>query len=287
MLKGVASKTAELGAMIRAVACRNKYGKKIFYDPCSKYFIGPKIRFICAYNRIASFINPAFWCYGMNSVGFLLSLCRHRFMSDYLKGELENSMGQIVILGAGYDTNFENYKKNLENKKYIEVDFPATQKRKKKILEKKFNVSNLVLIPADLNKENIHVVLENQIDQTKPVLVIIEGLLSYLNEKKVLKIITSLKSISKSVKIIADYRKPTLKENRNYVARKWIKSFRSLSESYTSFFKEEDISNLLSDAGYHIEHNFDLFDLWNKYSELEPNKELTDFGGLFVVSYGF
>ena len=288
MKQGVPSKTAELGAMIRAVATKNEFGKSVFYDPYSKYFVGSRTIIPYFLNRLTSIINPSFWRYGMNSIGFLLSLCRHRFVFDQLKSSLENGVEQIVIIGAGYDTSFLILKDQLRDKILIEIDHPATQRRKEKIIQAKFEQSqNIALIPVDLDKKLISGILNNRLlDKKLSTLIIIEGVLSYLSEDKISNLIKDLKGISSNIRLVADYRKKQLNESSNTLAKKWIRNFKKINEKYISFFSSDEIEKILSDEGYKIEQNIDLFELWLRYSKLKPNYKLKNFGGLFIASYG-
>jgi len=119
MKYGLASKTAELSAMIRAVATKNNHGKSVFNDPYSKQFIGKRTSVIYYYNLILSFINPLFWSKGMNSIGYLLSLCRHRYIYDQILEALKKETSQFIIIGAGYDTTYLNLKDSITTQTFI------------------------------------------------------------------------------------------------------------------------------------------------------------------------
>ncbi|OFX88734.1 MAG: hypothetical protein A2W99_04505 [Bacteroidetes bacterium GWF2_33_16] len=288
MKQGKASKTAELSAMIRTLATKNKFGKLVFNDPYSRLFIGNKTRFIYILNRINSFFNPSFWCKGMNSVGYLLSLCRHRFIYDIMIQDLQIENTQFLIIGAGYDTSYLLLKDQIKSHKIIELDFPATQQRKKKILHKHFNETpNLYFYEIDLKQRSIRNTLNDSIfDKNLYTVIIIEGVLSYLTKPEIEELIKELSTISRKVKIIADYRKPELNEEKNTTAKTWTRSFSEYHEKYVSFYTEEEIDILLKNLNLSTEQNRDLLDLWITHEQLKPNKNLTDFGGIFVATNG-
>lgn len=289
MKKDVSSKTAELGAMIRALAVKNKFGKKVFSDSFSKYFIGKQTSMPYFFNSLTSFFWSSFWKSGMNSVGFLLSLCRHRFVFDQIKHAIEKQIDQIIIVGAGFDTSFLMLNNEIKDVKLIEIDHPATQKRKKEIVEKKFQgFHKPYFISADLNLKSISESLDNGLlNKSKPTLVIIEGVLSYLGKDKIIDLIKDLKSISSNLLFVADYRKLQLSEQNNSLGKKWIKDFNKINEKYISFFSEEQMNTILSNEGFIVNQNIDLLDLWGKYSSLEINKKLRNFGGIFIARYEF
>lgn len=288
MKHGKASKTAELSAMIRTLATKNKYGKKVFNDPYSRHFISTKTRFIYILNRIHSLINPGLWSYGMNSVGYLLSLCRHRYIYEILVSELQNQDTQILIIGAGYDTSYLLLKDKQRFSSFFELDFPATQQRKRKILQNHFKeLPNLHFCEIDLKQKSVDQALQNSnYNNTLPTFIIIEGVLSYLTKPEIEKLLNELSALSNQVKIIADYRKPGLDMQKNTTAKKWTKSFSQYHEKYVSFYNEDEMSNLLKKANLNIIENKDLLDLWITQNQLMPNKNLNGFGGIFIAEHG-
>ncbi|MGE0089931.1 MAG: class I SAM-dependent methyltransferase [Bacteroidales bacterium] len=286
MQHGKASKTAELSAMIRTLATKNKYGKLVFDDPYSKFFIGSKTRFIYIFNRIWSFVNPAFWNKGMNSVGYLLSLCRHRYIYNILLNELKTDNLQVLIIGAGYDTNYLLVQNKIKNQRFFELDFPATQQRKKNIIQKHVkDLPYLNFCEIDLKQKSIHQALkDSNFDNNRPTLIIIEGVLSYLTKPEIESLLLELSRLSSQVKIIADYRKPELNQQNNSTAKQWITSFSNYNEKYVSFYNEPEITELLNKSNLKILENKDLIDLWIQIDEVKPNDQLSNFGGIFLAT---
>lgn len=285
MKYGLASKTAELSAMIRAVATRNKLGKSIFNDPYSKLFIGKRTSVIYYYNLVLSFINPHFWNTGMNSVGYLLSLCRHRFIYDKLIHAMKSGTSQFIFIGAGYDTTYLNLKNSITSQTFIELDFPATQKRKKKILSRNgFETPNLMFNEIDLKKESVKDVLKAEhLDYNKETFIVIEGVLSYLMKNEIEQLINELSALFVNSIIIADYRMHGLEEKKNLLAAQWLSTFSKYNERYVSFFSTDEIEILIKNSGFKLVKNIDLLDLWINNNELRPNKKLQNFGGLFIA----
>jgi methyltransferase (TIGR00027 family) len=288
MKQGKASKTAELSAMIRTLATKNKFGKQVFNDPHSKLFIGSKTRFIYFINRIHSIINPAFWSMGMNSVGYLLSLCRHRYIFDILVSDIQLKNTQVLIIGAGYDTNYLLLRDKIKSTSFFELDFPATQQRKRKILQHSFKeLPNLSFYEIDLKQKSINQALANSnFNKSIPVFIIIEGVLSYLTKEEIEGLLRELSTLSIQVKIIADYRKPGLDKQKNTTAKEWTRSFSKYHEKYVSFYTQGEMGNLLKSINLNVIENKDLLDLWITIDQLIPNKKLTDFGGIFIADNG-
>lgn len=59
---------------------------------------------------------------------------RHRWIDDALGRFLDAGGEQVVILGAGYDSRALRFAERLAGRPIIEVDFPATQKKKQALL---------------------------------------------------------------------------------------------------------------------------------------------------------
>lgn len=286
MKHGKASKTAELSAMIRTLATKNKFGKMVFDDPYSKLFIGSKTRFIYMFNRIYSFINPAFWNIGMNSVGYLLSLCRHRYIYDMLLNELKTDNLQVLIIGAGYDTNYLLVKDKIKSQQFYELDFPATQQRKRNILQKHFKeLINIHFCEIDLKQKSINQALKgSNFENNRQTFIIIEGVLSYLTKPEIENLILELSTLSSQVKIVADYRNPELDKQNNSTAKLWTSSFSKYNEKYVSFYNEPEVAELLIKLNLKVIENKDLLDLWIQIDEVKPNDQLSNFGGIFLAT---
>jgi methyltransferase (TIGR00027 family) len=224
----------------------------------------------------------------MNSVGYLLSLCRHRYIFDTLVSEIQHKNTQVLIIGAGYDTNYLLLRDKLKSTSFFELDFPATQQRKRKILQLYFKeLPNLNFCEIDLKQKSVNQALANSsFDKKIPVFIIIEGVLSYLTKEEIEGLLRELSTLSIQVKIIADYRKPGLDKQKNTTAKEWTRSFSKYHEKYVSFYTQDEMSNLLKKTNLKVIENKDLLDLWITIDQLKPNKKLTDFGGIFIADNG-
>ena len=64
-------------------------------------------------------------------------LTRHRFIDDRLRRALAGDVRQLVLLGAGYDSRAYRFAPELAGRPVFEVDFPATSRRKSRILSRR------------------------------------------------------------------------------------------------------------------------------------------------------
>lgn len=106
---------------------------------------------------------------------------RTRFFDDALLGHLD-SVEQVVILGAGWDTRAYTLARR-EGVRVFEVDDAGMQVQKRLALEAaKVDTTGVVFASADFNLESWLVALRRvDFDPDKPTFVLLEGVTYYLN----------------------------------------------------------------------------------------------------------
>lgn len=284
------SKTAELAAMTRNQATHSNFASEVMNDPFAKYFLGPSTQIPYLFNRLLMLVNPYFWRVGINSVGFLIALCRHRFMGDLIMKSVDQGIKQVVLIGAGYDTNFLRNPGQFKDARLFEIDHPNTQTRKIRIIRDYSLESTITVnyIGLDLEHESIENQLYNKgLDSNKAVLVIAEGVLSYLSIHSFNRLFQSLSGLSEEVRFAGDYRFPQMNDrNVNLAVRRWRNEFKMMNEKYRSFFNKQELEQKLSMYGFHTTRHFDLVDLWQEYSGEKSPEHLNNLAGLFVSENG-
>ncbi len=223
----------------------------------------------------------------MNAVGFLLALCRHRFMSDQVLENMDENIGQIIMIGGGYDTNFLRIPKQPDGAGLFELDHPNTQFRKKRIIEKCSLGANLNIsfIGTDLEQDDIPVLLyKNGLNRGEAVLVIAEGVLPYLSNHSLDRLLHSIANLSGKVRFVGDYRIPEMKErNVSFSIKRWRMEFKILNEQYISFFSEKDMERKLIEHGFKVMMHQNMAQLWKEYTGDEAPRHLQAVGRLFVA----
>ncbi|AKB32001.1 hypothetical protein MSSIH_1311 [Methanosarcina siciliae HI350] len=125
-------KTAEGMALVRAIEAQKPEDVRICYDPVALSLVN-RIRFVLSKLVIGSGI------YGLMFGGAIEFItARERYIDDFLKACLSESLDQVVILGAGFDTRAYRIA-GIEKTQVFEVDHPATQEVKLKRLKKVIN----------------------------------------------------------------------------------------------------------------------------------------------------
>jgi methyltransferase (TIGR00027 family) len=110
---------------------------------------------------------------------------RTRFFDARVLEALERGIGQVVVLGAGYDDRALRFR--TARTRFFEVDHPATQDDKRLRLEGMgVDLTGLTLVAADFRVDDVATVLERAGHRADlPSLVLAEGLLVYLDSPAV------------------------------------------------------------------------------------------------------
>jgi len=288
MRKRASSKTAELAVMIRILATHSKFASGVMNDSYARYFPGLSTLVPYTFNRMNMFLNPNFWRVGLNSVGFLIALCRHRYMSDLIMKSLEKGIRQVVLVGAGYDTNFLRIPPQFSNVSWFEIDHPNTQCRKLRIINKHSLKSavSVKYIELDLENEGLDKKLtDSGLDSNKAVLVLAEGILSYLSSNSLDRLFKTLLELSDEVRFAADFRflQMDLKD-APFTIRRWRNEFKMMNETYRSFFSGQEVEQKLGEHGFDGTEHFNLVELWKEYTDEHAPQHLSNIGGLFVTT---
>lgn len=104
---------------------------------------------------------------------------RHRFIDDHITSAYQSGIRQFVNLGAGFDGRGERLFATLNDVNYFELDFLATQEKKRSFLKQ---TPDYQMVPIDFQTQRVSEVLTNvaTFDQTLPTFFIWEGVSMYL-----------------------------------------------------------------------------------------------------------
>lgn len=259
------SLTAELGAMMRAVAVHFCETRSVMNDRFATVFCGIRVLPAFCINMLILLIDRKlkFLPFDMIRVGVLCSLVRHRFFEDTVTKLTENSDAVFLILGAGYDTKSLRWR--LNGIPIIELDHPATQARKRSILHaKKLQAPNTSYISCDLVQGAVlrdvdKLVLSNH----GRLVVMAEGLLSYFTKKRIGEILDELSKSAREVYIVFDYRHNV--ESTSKTAKNWFSNFRKKGERYLGMLDKKEMDEILVKCGYSTHEAIDLALLTKRY----------------------
>ncbi|HEV2802487.1 MAG TPA: SAM-dependent methyltransferase [Pyrinomonadaceae bacterium] len=120
---------------------------------------------------------------------------RKRYLEETTRASIAEGTRQVVIFGAGYDTLALRLHEEFPHVRFVEIDHPATQRRKVESLAANTrhddahrpNANNLHFLPLDLTRRQLAHALAGfgGFDPLAPTLFIAEGLLMYLAANEV------------------------------------------------------------------------------------------------------
>ncbi len=177
--------TATGAAVCRLIEQSQPKGARLFDDEVIKVLVGPTIRIMMRFAPMRSFT--------MGRADAVLDglygaqVCRTRFIDDAVQASLSQGIGQIVILGAGFDTRAYRLR-GVERVKVLELDLLAVQEEKKKKLLDHFArlPENVTLVPIDFTSQSVEAVLAGTVfDPSSPSVFVWEGVTQYLTDEAV------------------------------------------------------------------------------------------------------
>ncbi len=117
------------------------------------------------------------------------------FFDSLVADELERGIRQVVVVGAGYDARAWRFAR--PGVTFYEVDHPATQTAKRRLVPPPPDGVEVRFVPADLIDEDIgSALLAAGLDPAAPCHVLVEGLTMYLDEENVRSVWRALRRVA-------------------------------------------------------------------------------------------
>lgn len=132
---------------------------------------------------------------------------RHRAIDELVLRAVEaDGFRQVVVVGAGYDTRPTRFSSRLEGVRWIELDHPATQARKRARVEHFEGVRDVEMLPVDLSVTSLTDALaESSLDRAEPVVFVLEGLIHYLTHARLEALLGALAQAGPRVRVVFSY----------------------------------------------------------------------------------
>jgi methyltransferase (TIGR00027 family) len=198
MQKGRPSRTAEATAFQRATERQLPARQRIVDDPWAEHFLRPGERAALAAYRSSVLLKGVDDLFGLTP--FVVT--RHRYIDDVLDAALRAGVEQIVVLGAGYDSRAFRFADRIGARPVFEVDHPATQERKERILRalakrRELPRVDVRRVSIDFQRQSLERRLALRgFDPARSSFFIWEGVSMYLTRKAVKATLTALARIA-------------------------------------------------------------------------------------------
>lgn len=180
-----------------------------------------------------------------------------RTVSDGVK---HKGVKQIILLGSGFDTlaaRKEKYTKQF-GANFFEIDQDKILKCKAQIYLENNIAQNATYIGMDYVKDNLMEALaQNDIDFTKPTLILWEGNTFYLEKEDVLRILRDLSSRFQKLIITFDYMHKQMQTNQkqldtqanDHCLEKTLGEFASKKSPFKTFFEPQEMGTICEELG--------------------------------------
>jgi methyltransferase (TIGR00027 family) len=156
MRRGRASWTAEITAIYRAVEALRPADRRLVYDPHAHAFLRAHFRLLLKSPPLAR-AALWFWVERRFPGGYDSIVARIRCVDDCLQRALAQGIGQVVILGAGFDARAYRFQAQLSGARVFEADHPLTQRVKKRKVIRRFGrlPDHVTYVPIDFETESL------------------------------------------------------------------------------------------------------------------------------------
>lgn len=193
------SQTAEAVCLLRAIETGRPAAARILDDPYAVTFLGPLARAALSLAPISGGVLPKLATF---------IACRHRFIDDALLAALartDTPVEQVVVLGAGYDARAWRFADQLAGRPVFEVDFPATQARKQRILAgRDLPAVDVRRVPIDFQVDRLDDVLARAgFVPGRPTFFAWEGVSMYLHREAVVATLEALAALGGAGSVLA------------------------------------------------------------------------------------
>jgi len=171
--------TARGVALLRAIEMQRPAAERLSTDPYARAFVNPLTLHSTALMVRSGLLDRIL---PRGTVDF--AIVRERYVHDLMVGEIRNGIGQLVILGAGFDTRAYRIPE-LGSIPVFEVDHPATQSAKRHALERVAPTlpAGHRFVAVDFNTQSLGERLAAAgYDETKRTLFVWQGVIMYLTQ---------------------------------------------------------------------------------------------------------
>ena len=244
------SMTAEMTCLMRALSYRDR--SSIYR---SNDYIAPLL--------ISSFLNTLAKTSIFRNIYKYLApkgiyeyiIARTKYIDEVFE-KYKQDIGQVVLLGAGFDSRSIRFNDQLKHAAFFELDSPITQESKlARLKEKKIKIpANINYIPINFNKETIMEKLtEYGFLRDRVSLFLLEGLTMYLNEKSIDATFNMIYDIAaRGSMVVFDYVYSSVirRENTYRDEGKISNMVGAFGEKWSFGIEKGDINHFLSKYGF-------------------------------------
>ena len=285
-METTASRTAQHVALFRALESVRR-GPRLFVDPYAVAALGPGYRLVVAFARlpligvgVESYIDER-WPGGPRAS----AVVRTRLIDDLLTAAVADGAGQVLLLGAGYDSRAYRLPV-LRTVDVVEIDHPATQARKRALVARRTarrilgwagrrapaaGCARVRFVALDLISADLGKVLPREGIRHERSVVVWEGVTNYLDPPSVHSTLTGLAgALAAGSRIIFTYLdQRALDGSGGFTGfAEWAGTVRAAGEPFTFGFVPDQLPGYLAARGMTLISDCSALEAAQRY--LEP-----------------
>lgn len=255
-----ASRTAEYVAFYRALESARPPAERLFDDPFATRFLRPSLRRAIALSRAPLLGSLVPWYADRRLPGSRTSGVARTVWIDRAVGQsLRSGVGQLVILGAGFDCRAYRLPESA-SATILEVDHPATLERKVACLRRLLPriPENVRFVAVDFDRQSLEEALGHAgFDRRRPALFVWEGVTNYLTAAAVESVLRFVAGCAPESQIVFTYvDRRALDGSATFGdAAPLLRDVDRLGEPWTFGFHPAELSRELERLGLRLERD--------------------------------
>lgn len=247
-----ASRTAAYVAFYRALEHEERRRTRLFADPFARAFLPRHLR--VAVGAARSPVVHRWVCRyaDRRAPGARTSaIARTRCIDDFVRGAVANGVGQVVLLGAGFDCRAHRLRE-LEGAAVFEVDRVETQRVKRAVVEGRAGGRHVRYVAVDFLRDDVAATLAAAgWDAHAPTAFVWEGVTNYLTETAVAAVLAWIGSLEPGTTIVFTYVHAGVLDGsvRFYGSDANVANVRRLGEPWTFGLHPHAVPSFVAHAG--------------------------------------
>jgi methyltransferase (TIGR00027 family) len=262
------SRTAEGMALLRALEQQQPTARRIIHDPFAKEFLFHRaFRWLVSSRWLARGVLRFLQYWASGGQEFLT--IRPRLVDELAAEQAAQGVGQIVLLGAGFDTMAWRQREALRGATIFEVDHPATQRAKRQVSEHIGLPDSLRFVAVDFERDDfVEKLREAGFDAARQSFIVWVGVSYYLTDKAVADTLKRIASISQpGTKLVWDYLLAEVVKGRspNREALNKARRAAQLGEPWLFGLQPEQVNEYLAQFGLRLLKDYEPGELRARY----------------------
>ncbi|MGD0948434.1 MAG: SAM-dependent methyltransferase [Candidatus Binatia bacterium] len=260
MNTGQASRTAEYMAFFRALESARPSRRRLFTDSFAVDFLRPALRRAVRLSRVPVLGALIPWYSDRRLPGARTSgVARTRLIDDALCQALREGIGQVLILGAGFDCRAYRLP-GIGSAAVFEVDHPATLSVKRAHLHRVLAKlpENVRFVEMDFNRQGLRDTLTQAgLDPLRPAVFLWEGVTSYLTADAVDAVLRFVAGCAAGSRLIFTYIDRRALDGSGLFegAADLMREVARLGEPWTFGLDPEELPDYLRERGLRLERD--------------------------------